>query len=151
MTSLCDYRIKKYYRYITSRCNLVFPTASNIPFKFSRCLFEHWTFLDPFFHCMPQKDPVKGHFLILFDAGSSRRKINRLPDKREKLSCGEVTKFQMVVGRSPTWFRSKELLGSSFKLSSFSAVHHSCLCENYSFIHLFVMLNRQRIPQSVHL
>lgn len=64
-------------------------------------------------------------FFILFDAGSSRRKINRLPDKREKLSCGEVTKFQMVLGKSPTWFRSKELLGSSFKQSSFSAVHCS--------------------------
>lgn len=130
MTSLCVHRIKKYYRYITSRCNLVFPTASNIPFKFSGCLFEHWTFFGSVLSLHATKRSSQRSFFILFDAGSSRRKINRLPDKREKLSCGEVTKFQMVLGKSPTWFRSKELLRSSFKQSSFSVVHCSCLCEN---------------------
>lgn len=49
-------------------------------------------------------------------------------DKREKPSCSEMTKFQIVLGSSPTWMRSKEFHGSSFKQSSFSAGHCSCLC-----------------------
>lgn len=148
MTSLCGHRIKKYYRYMTSRCNLVFPTASNIPFKFSRCLFEHWTFLDQFFHCMPQKDPVKGHFLfclMLDPQEDCHTKEKNYPAVRWLNSRWLLENLQPDLGQKSF---SEALLNSPPSLLSTALVFVKI---NYSFIHLLVMLNRRRIPLSAHL
>lgn len=79
---------------------------------------------------------------ILFDAGYSRRKISR---QKRKTVLQWDTKCQIVLEKSPTWFRSKELLRTSFQQSSsLPATALVFVKIHYSFIHLLVRLDGQR-------